>query len=377
MPIVAKGMGLGAVILDIYFSTRLSMIFCWCPLIPAIVSVVPSSGYGFIKINPPCLAIFVGISELMFMLRLNGIIRTSYSTIFVTLFYYFLVTMFFTIISFLTAVFKFFIAIFTRFRGFNMRLFTIQFFLGGDNIMAVVLLMMFSNWLFYDETVKSFDGEMSRGTFDMKNMSDYDRAISQRESTWAAAKTVSIICAIYVLIRNCAVFYATKDEMAIHQLVLLRRNAGFETGAGASPNLHGGQTNVPRVEKPSTTQNILNLFRINANYYSENNPNSNTQEGRPQEPAVSTPSQNQSGKLKPQDKQDSPDEKDNLCSICMAEPSNCIILPCRHGGICKGCTMDMMKKSVICPFCRKNIDKVCVVLKINDNQYQIVEEIKI
>lgn len=383
IPVICKGLGILAVTLDVFNGGKVSAYLCWCPLIPPLMAVFQATGYSFIKILPPCLAIFIGITEAIFMLRLAGSVRTSYSTILIILFYYFLVTMFFTVIGFLTSVFKFIVAIFSCFAEFNIRLFIIQFTLGCDNIISVALLMVFSNWIFSMDSVNMFQSQIDNGTFDVKSMDDYNKALNQKSSNLRIVRIIALIAFIYLVVRHISVFWATKSEIGAQQLFEMRNNLGYAPGVpSASGRGRGAQENVPRVEKPSTTQNILNLFRTNGNYYRSVEGNT-TQPADPnqqpgEQPRVSH--LNQEGTtLKVPSMPRSPEDRDseNLCSICMSEPPNCIILNCRHGGICKGCTMDMMKKSNLCPFCRKHIEKVCVVLKISDQQYRIVEEIKI
>ncbi len=40
-----------------------------------------------------------------------------------------------------------------------------------------------------------------------------------------------------------------------------------------------------------------------------------------------------------------------MCTICFVNDSNCIIMDCKHSGICKECSVDMLKKVAKCPFC--------------------------
>lgn len=44
--------------------------------------------------------------------------------------------------------------------------------------------------------------------------------------------------------------------------------------------------------------------------------------------------------------------EDSMCTICFSNDSNCIIMDCKHSGVCKDCSLDMIKKAPVCPFCR-------------------------
>lgn len=51
--------------------------------------------------------------------------------------------------------------------------------------------------------------------------------------------------------------------------------------------------------------------------------------------------------------QSQPQGDDTICTICFSNDSNCIIFDCKHSGVCKDCSVDMMKKAPTCPFCRQ------------------------
>ena len=67
---------------------------------------------------------------------------------------------------------------------------------------------------------------------------------------------------------------------------------------------------------------------------------------------------------------------EDLCTICFSNAPDCIILDCHHGGVCKACSIDFLTKKNQCPFCRKPINKVCVVKKLDDAKFEILEQIK-
>lgn len=59
--------------------------------------------------------------------------------------------------------------------------------------------------------------------------------------------------------------------------------------------------------------------------------------------------ENESQDMPPTPK-DSLDEK--LCIICFAEPSNCVYLPCGHGGTCTNCAKAICKSTGECHLCK-------------------------
>jgi hypothetical protein len=47
------------------------------------------------------------------------------------------------------------------------------------------------------------------------------------------------------------------------------------------------------------------------------------------------------------------DKTEERCEICFKNESNTVIEPCMHGGVCKNCLLNILKKKSQCPFCRK------------------------
>jgi Zinc finger, C3HC4 type (RING finger) len=44
---------------------------------------------------------------------------------------------------------------------------------------------------------------------------------------------------------------------------------------------------------------------------------------------------------------------DELCSICCDKPSNCVFMPCGHGGLCEECSLTLLIKNKNCHLCQK------------------------
>jgi len=49
-------------------------------------------------------------------------------------------------------------------------------------------------------------------------------------------------------------------------------------------------------------------------------------------------------------------QEERLCSICMSEKVDTIILPCKHMCVCFDCSKDLRSKTNKCPICRGKID---------------------
>ena len=153
----------------------------------------------------------------------------------------------------------------------------------------------------------------------------------------------------------------------------------------------------PRIEKPSLTNQFLNLFKVNGNYYAQAQPE--IQAGLKRETTKDlkdTPGRADQEEKKKADEQvplqkgqeaistqgtknnsEKEQDEEGVCSICCNQGENCIIMDCRHGGLCKVCSIDILKTKGLCPFCRLPINKICVVAKVSDVQYKVLEEIRV
>lgn len=70
-----------------------------------------------------------------------------------------------------------------------------------------------------------------------------------------------------------------------------------------------------------------------------------------------------------------PNDSSLLCNICYALDSDCIFMPCGHGGVCLGCSKDVVRVQGECYLCRTPVE---YVLRYDnedrkDDMFRIVE----
>lgn len=65
----------------------------------------------------------------------------------------------------------------------------------------------------------------------------------------------------------------------------------------------------------------------------------------------------------------------DLCFICYTNQPNCVMSPCLHGGLCKPCASEWMKKKQTCSQCRRKVDKIMVIEKKTEEEYIVTSEI--
>lgn len=333
LPWLLKALEVALVHIDIESGLSLSLYFSFLIIIHCFFILNTETCYA--KVNPLgfCMGLILSIAQLLVVIKLTSSASYTYRPVFMYLFYFFCVVVFFVGILFIASVLLILCWLCGFGREFPIKPRIAQAFCGID----VGLQMTVCN--FFAIFAENF--ELCRKAL---NNGSLDQAEVYRQEYDSARKVTCVlmfICAAYVAVRFPISLYLT-----------------WGIAPPRPPNnamRRPRRDNQPRVEKPSQADSVLNLFRINTNYFSS-------------KPMTAEEQANQG---------EANDQSDGLCSLCYAEPSTCIILECKHAGICKTCSIDMMKKSTLCPFCRKDIVKVCVVEKIEETKYKIIEEIKV
>ena len=335
---VSKSILIILVSIDLNKGTMISVYLSPLILIPYIMTFYRKCNYAQIKINSIYRSIIFTVVEVMLLVKCFTRAKLSYYSIFVILFYYCLVTFFFHILNLVSACFQVIHAVGTCWRDFKWRMFAVQFCLGFDNLVALFLALIFANWTYAMERL--MDSRTSKD--------DLSDALSDVNYLKTWLKRISVLALIYAVVRCIALYASTRDNRGNNVRFALS-NIGIQRRPPTPVVVPEPQVNPRVVKLSSGSSSFLNLFRINANFYSTSN-----------------------NKVMPEI-ESKPD--DDQCTICCSKLSDCIIMDCRHGGICKDCALSMLKKSTQCPFCRNKIKRICVVKKHADNKYKITEEI--
>lgn len=370
IPYSAKALGVVIVGSDLLFEWQGSAYFSFLPMVVFIGLVANKTSYIQIKPTPVCFCFFISLCELLGMIYLGVQKGASYSVLFIILFYYFIISFFFNMIGFMSALLSIFVGIATCFKQFKPKVFCVQFFLGIDNLIAMLPCITFSNWLYYKSAYETLRDAREMAPLNKESEQDFMNFQDLYRKTTEQLKIWSCVLLFYVMVRNCLLFYCTMKPLPQNQQIELRSGMILtmpqRSQAGTTTPAAGGH--VPKVQQPNAKDQFLNLFRVNANYYTDLN-------SQPQPSLNNITRPETAGQSQPKPESEEKQEKEELCTICINEPPNCIIMNCKHGGICKKCALDMMQKNNSCPFCRKSIEKICVVLKLDETQYRVVEEI--
>ncbi|KAF8079469.1 hypothetical protein N665_1026s0026, partial [Sinapis alba] len=59
-------------------------------------------------------------------------------------------------------------------------------------------------------------------------------------------------------------------------------------------------------------------------------------------------------------------ESGKECVICLTEPRDTTVLPCRHMCMCSGCAKLLRFQTNLCPICRQPVDKL-LEITVNTN----------
>ena len=367
IPFSLKWIGLCIFFSDLMFNHNTSVYFCFLPVIPGFFQVARGLAYSHLKPVPPVLSILIGVCEMLFILRYFGKMNIIYPIIFILPFYYFLLVQFLNLITLMTSIVGFLLAACSCFTNFSFKLFFVQFFLGVDAIVGCVIFLTLARWTMFrgklEEATSSTDSNSK------KLWEEYRR---DDERYTRIMQVIATVLFVYSVVRNMALYHLTKKRLTQSEEHLLRSQGGYSMGVSDSNREryrgNGNQPEMrPQVSKPKTSDSILSFIRINPNYYisNENNQNVPRNSSNGNQIGVQNHTENIAILRK----------EDEQCSLCVVELQDCIILPCKHGGICKKCSIDWMKKSNKCPFCRKLIERTCVVKMISRNNYKILEEI--
>lgn len=338
LPWLMKLLMIGSVSADLYRNTNYSIYVCFLVILPCFFNTNANFCYHRITLFGFCLSLILSIAEILVVIKLFSDASFPVRAIFDYLFYFFIVVVFFTGIIFLVSTCGIICHLCKVNREFPLKLKITQWFYGVDTMFEILICFYFGNFIDkFDEYNRFVETKKKQPDFsDLKIQQSLDKSESYRKSVFY----LMIATSIYIMVRMFLCFYLTFGIAPIQ--INRNRNRGA-TGQG--------QDHQPKVEKPSGASAVLNLFRINTNYFSSK-----------EKPLA------EEGDKKP--------EGEDSCSICFSNKPNCIILDCKHGGICENCAFDCMKKSIQCPFCRQDITKVCVVEKLNEAQYKVVKEIK-
>lgn len=339
LPWLMKLLMVGSISADLYRETNYSIYICFLVIIPCFFNASVKFCYHKITLLGFCFSLVLSIAEILVVIKLFSTAPFPVRAIFDYLFYFFLVVVAFTGMVFFAASCGILCHCCGVNRAFPLKLKISQWFYGVDTMFEILVCFYFANFIdnFDDYNRLSVDTSLNETLRLARMQNSFNQTQKYRKSLFP----LMIASGVYIFIRMFLCFYLTFGISPI-QFNRNRRPTG-------------GADHEPKVEKPNKASAVLNLFRINSNYFS-------TQAGM-QENANNT-----SGEKK--------QEGEDTCTICCSQPPNCIILDCKHGGICETCSFDCMKKSIACPFCRQTITKICVVEKITEAQYRVLKEIK-
>lgn len=332
MPWLMKLIMVGSVSADLYRGTSFSIYISFLVILPVFFNTNPRFCYQRITLLGFVFSLILSIAELLVIIKLFTSAKFPVRAIFDYLYYFFIVMVFFTGLVFLVATCGILCHFCNQNRQYPIKLKISHWFYGVDTVFEILVCYYFANFIEYHDQyskLKAASPLVDRPSLEYS----FDQTQKYRRSLYP----LMIATSIYVFVRMTLCFWLTYGL----------------TPAQLNRNLQGAarSDNQPKVEKPGNASAVLNLFRINTNYFSAQ--------------AAST---GEAGDKKP--------EGEDNCTICFSQLPNCIILDCKHGGICDNCAFDMMKKSSNCPFCRQAITKVCVVEKMSESQYRVVKEIK-
>lgn len=217
-----------------------------------------------------------------------------------------------------------------------MKVFTVDFFFAANEIFFCLVL------LFTLIFMNSLDEKSPTSVGSVKSSEKLDTV----KKLWLAFTVYFAIRAVVLfLVMNSLSFEVACDVYArrVYRNYVRSRQAQLR-GEEAKPDIV--------ISKPSGFNKFLNLMQVTPGYYADSGDKDN--------------------KVAPTNQ---PQSEDTICTICFSNESNCIIFNCKHSGVCKDCSVDMIKKAPVCPFCRQDIAKICVIKLTEEGKIEVIEEI--
>lgn len=359
IPPIATIIEIAIVAVDLKRNTWYSVYTSPLLAVPIVFRAIPRTKYAQLCVQMIVFSIFLILNEVLLLSKYlidKGIPR--YWLIPAIFCVYYTVTALALFSAFLKSTLSMLIAFCNLFRQFHWRKNLVIWFNSSDLMLCAIAVGFGTVWLFsYESLSREKYPEYAKEEIDLERS-----AYSLFEKTLLAGVIYSVISSLILYI--CTTWnprphlgnQTSSNSSHIHGPSNIRSaafsNPGITNGQGLVPTQLGDQQAISRSQvrsrqPESTASRFLNLFRLNANFFVDSI----------------------------EDGQQADMLSDNLCTICYAKPSNCIILDCKHGGICEDCAWPICDKNK-CPFCRESIARICVVKQVGPNRYEVTKEIK-
>ena len=143
----ARTLAIAGVLVDMYFQIGLGWIAAFLVFVPGAVGMAQNSTYNNVKTWPVCFSIIMAMVEMSFLMQMADKKGMTYSSGISILFFYFLSTMFFSLVTYFRDLCAFFAAMFSCFRSFNVKAGLIKLMLGTDPFMSLAFTILFMNWI--------------------------------------------------------------------------------------------------------------------------------------------------------------------------------------------------------------------------------------
>ena len=329
VPLLMKAIVLSFATVDAYKGTRITIGVFYMALLVVFFRCTDkfTDMHKRVKAADGLFTLMVGIAEIMFLIRWKVGGSQSYMSIFLYIFYFLLVLSACVCCALIMALCTIFRSICSPEERKKLKMPLMIVFAAID-----ITLLLIASYFFASLLNVAVDG---------KGFTTFGEFASELKFQQDRFRSLMIFCIIYAPLRFLICFFLKKKVL--------------EEAVAASAALESLFNNLGVDSKPQVSKagGMMNLVKSGSNFYAPQNEAMISQYRR----------QKTAG-------------GEDLCTICYANQPDCIILDCHHGGICKACSIDFLTKKNECPFCRKNILKVCVVKKVDDTRFEIVEEIK-
>ena len=380
LPPLARLLLAGLLVLDHWKHFRVSLYFVPLAAVPLGAFVYKPTGYRSIKVSPFCFLLVLAVCEVLAILKVTLELDYSFASITTVLLYHSAISMFLHLVNLVMAFAQLLRGLAGCFKHFQWKKFAIDLLVGLDGVATFLFALAFSAWAAACEARWESEQLLSGPYAAKERAEDQVRAAGLQRAERkdrAVCFQVSLSCLAYMAARHCLLFLCSKDPVELSQLLsrssVAPRAQQGTSGANSAALTRTDAAAEPRVQKPSKAQSILSLLRIAPNYFLDFSASPGTQEPLKgaQEKAAGLQPKEESG-------------ADESCSICLSGLGDCLVMPCHHAGICKACSISILKQSGLCPFCRQRAEKISVIKKLPQSgrrgagqmaRFEVLEEI--
>lgn len=343
-------------------------------VVPFVFQVVKPLTYDSVKVNHFSFTLVILFCEVLLVLRLTSFSKIGYSGILSIPIYYLSIMVLLTVGSLLASICLVCKGTLNCFKKFPLKLFLVQFFIGLDSLVMLVSSASIYKWVSSVGSLLEYESKEASEYASEESRHSIISILREGEAFYHYLAFLVLSSAlVYSVIRHPIIYVCSRNETDNPPVLIeMRRRDGPRSPTEAPSPV--------KVQKPSKAQSFLNLLRIAPNYFVESRESESKVEPLNYE-SKRIKQEVQQGEGRIGSERIERIKESEACGICLTSEANCLIVPCSHGGICKECSISILKQTSTCPYCRNPVEKIKVIKVLGGitgqdiDRFEVIEEI--